>query len=309
MSQHNSDALRKYQVILQDGSAVGVSSVIPAHRFVKRGTPAAMVFERLPIGDSVSYFLASNGDSVVGVTEYDSTLQSSVGYGSGGFSILTSGLVYVEVGSTVNTGDQVQSDSLGRAVPVTGNGYVAGVAYKGAGIAGQIIPVLLTNFAASTAVTIPAVTTADNGKLLQVVSGAWTKATFTGLPTVTTADNGKVLTVTSGAWAATAPTVSTSTISVTYNNSLAGPTVTGNSARGSVSWNTGGFAISGVTINHTPNLSYAATPIVTITPLNATTANALPYVSYSGVSAFILSFAGSSTSTGVNLSYNYTAVA
>ena len=50
---------------------------------------------------------------------------------------------------------------------------------------------------------IPSVTSSDNGKTLQVVSGAWAAATPTGgLPSVTSADNGKVLRVVDGAWAA-----------------------------------------------------------------------------------------------------------
>jgi hypothetical protein len=54
---------------------------------------------------------------------------------------------------------------------------------------------------------LPAVTTSDNGKTLQVTNGAWTVVTPSGgLPSVTTADNGKILRVVEGAWtAATVP--------------------------------------------------------------------------------------------------------
>lgn len=54
---------------------------------------------------------------------------------------------------------------------------------------------------------LPAVTSSDNGKVLKVVSGAWTKAAETKeLPTVTTSDAGNVLTVnSSGKWAKAAP--------------------------------------------------------------------------------------------------------
>lgn len=49
---------------------------------------------------------------------------------------------------------------------------------------------------------LPAVTTDDNGKLLTVVEGAWSKADATKeLPVVTTDDAGKVLKVNAeGAW-------------------------------------------------------------------------------------------------------------
>lgn len=50
---------------------------------------------------------------------------------------------------------------------------------------------------------LPVVTSTDNGKILQVASGAWSAQTMpTELPSVTSSDNGKVLTVVSGAWAA-----------------------------------------------------------------------------------------------------------
>lgn len=53
---------------------------------------------------------------------------------------------------------------------------------------------------------LPDVTTIDNGKILQVVDGAWTaveeEAAEDELPTVTTEDNGKFLRVTDGVWAA-----------------------------------------------------------------------------------------------------------
>lgn len=54
---------------------------------------------------------------------------------------------------------------------------------------------------------LPSTTSADNGKVLKVVNGAWAKGTdntgsgSSGLPSVTASDNGKVLKVVSGAWA------------------------------------------------------------------------------------------------------------
>ena len=53
------------------------------------------------------------------------------------------------------------------------------------------------------AVELPAVTSADNGDVLTVVSGAWAKADIPSqLPAVTGADNGKLLGVSSGVWSA-----------------------------------------------------------------------------------------------------------
>jgi len=67
-----------------------------------------------------------------------------------------------------------------------------------------IIPEMLTaisTVAAAAASELPAVKTADNGKLLTVVSGKWAKADApTELPAVTGDDNDKVLTVVNGAW-------------------------------------------------------------------------------------------------------------
>lgn len=50
--------------------------------------------------------------------------------------------------------------------------------------------------------SLPAVTAADNGKVLGVVNGAWAKMEIPEeLPTVTATDNGKVLKVAEGKWA------------------------------------------------------------------------------------------------------------
>lgn len=50
--------------------------------------------------------------------------------------------------------------------------------------------------------TLPKTTTTDNGKVLTVKGGKWTKAAPGGLPSVTAKDNGKVLMVVDGKWAA-----------------------------------------------------------------------------------------------------------
>lgn len=53
---------------------------------------------------------------------------------------------------------------------------------------------------------LPEVTNADNGDVLTVVSGKWSKATPAAeLPEVTAADDGDVLTVVSGEWGKAAP--------------------------------------------------------------------------------------------------------
>lgn len=59
----------------------------------------------------------------------------------------------------------------------------------------------LTEVAAAAASELPAVKSADNGKVLTVVSGKWAKADApTELPAVSGTDNGKLLGVSSGAW-------------------------------------------------------------------------------------------------------------
>lgn len=59
----------------------------------------------------------------------------------------------------------------------------------------------LTEVAAAAASELPAVKSADNGKVLTVVSGKWAKADApTELPSVSGTDNGKLLGVSSGKW-------------------------------------------------------------------------------------------------------------
>ena len=77
---------------------------------------------------------------------------------------------------------------------------------------------------------LPAVTAADNGDVLTVVSGEWAKAAApSGLPEVTSSNNGQVLTVVNGEWAAAntkdAPVAEIS-YTATYNAKLTNPTFT-----------------------------------------------------------------------------------
>lgn len=63
----------------------------------------------------------------------------------------------------------------------------------------------ITQKAAGAGIELPAVGKSDNGDVLTVVNGAWSKADApTELPTVTADDNGKVLKVVDGAWAVAA---------------------------------------------------------------------------------------------------------
>lgn len=48
---------------------------------------------------------------------------------------------------------------------------------------------------------LPAVTAADNGKVLMVQNGAWVAASIDELPEVTVEDNGKILKVVNAQWA------------------------------------------------------------------------------------------------------------
>lgn len=66
----------------------------------------------------------------------------------------------------------------------------------------DMINAIATLIASGATAELPKVTNTDNGKLLTVSSGKWTKAAApTELPAVTATDNGKVLKVVDGAWA------------------------------------------------------------------------------------------------------------
>lgn len=69
----------------------------------------------------------------------------------------------------------------------------------------------------------PLVTSADNGKVMKVVNGAWAVGSdnvgSSGLPSVTTSDNGKVLKVVDGVWAKGTDNSGGGGLSVTVNSS------------------------------------------------------------------------------------------
>lgn len=59
--------------------------------------------------------------------------------------------------------------------------------------------------------TLPKASASDNGKVLKVAKGEWSKGSVAELPSVTEADNGKVLKVVDGAWAVASLTEETPT--------------------------------------------------------------------------------------------------
>ena len=65
---------------------------------------------------------------------------------------------------------------------------------------GKVLKVIDGKWAKGTDESLPAVTAEDNGKVLKVANGAWAPGTDESLPTVTAEDNGKVLKVANGAW-------------------------------------------------------------------------------------------------------------
>lgn len=65
--------------------------------------------------------------------------------------------------------------------------------------AGKILSDLADNFPDISG-NLPSVTSADNGKALLVINGAWGKGVIAVLPAVTSADDGKILKVEKGAW-------------------------------------------------------------------------------------------------------------
>lgn len=76
-------------------------------------------------------------------------------------------------------------------------------------------------------VNLPAVTSDDNGDVLTVVEGNWSKADIPSqLPTVTATDNGDVLTVVEGAWAKATPSGGGGCLYVTFSTEDEGTTWT-----------------------------------------------------------------------------------
>ena len=67
--------------------------------------------------------------------------------------------------------------------------------------------------------TLPAVTSSNNGQILQVSNGAWAVGVApSGLPSITSSDNGKILQVSSGTWAAATLSVPTKVSDLTNDS-------------------------------------------------------------------------------------------
>lgn len=67
---------------------------------------------------------------------------------------------------------------------------------------------------------LPDVTTEDNGKVLKVIEGEWSKGIDESLPDVTAADNGKVLKVANGEWEVGEETKELPTVTASDNNKV-----------------------------------------------------------------------------------------
>ena len=95
----------------------------------------------------------------------------------------------------VGNGTSSTSCSNAHTLDWNGNAWFAGDVYVG-GTSQDDAKKLCTADDA-----MPAVTSADNGKMLVVEGGTWAVKAFTELPAVTQEDNGKVFMVTNGQWA------------------------------------------------------------------------------------------------------------
>ncbi len=106
------------------------------------------------------------------------------------------------------------------------------VAFGGAGSAAAIpgtrIDALIGRLAevirTGSLAVLPNVTGTDNGKVLKVIGGAWSKGDDTGsvLPTVSDSDNGKLLGVAEGAWTAVSAPVELPGVTADDNGKLLG---------------------------------------------------------------------------------------
>ena len=88
-----------------------------------------------------------------------------------------------------------------------------------------LIPDMIKHIAAlissGGATVLPHVSSADNGKVLTVVNGAWAVATPAAeLPTVTSSNNGEILTVSGGNWVSAAPASQLPTVTATENGEV-----------------------------------------------------------------------------------------
>ena len=88
-----------------------------------------------------------------------------------------------------------------------------------------LIPDMIKHIAAlissGGATVLPHVSSADNGKVLTVVNGAWAVATPAAeLPTVTSSNNGEILTVSGGNWVSAVPASQLPTVTATDNGDV-----------------------------------------------------------------------------------------
>lgn len=71
------------------------------------------------------------------------------------------------------------------------------------------------------ATVLPHVSSADNGKVLTVVNGAWAVAAPAAeLPTVTSSNNGEILTVSGGNWVSAVPASQLPAVTATENGEV-----------------------------------------------------------------------------------------
>ena len=126
---------------------------------------------------------------------------------------LSNGVVSIKYSSTGGGGSYLPGDSVQVRIEsiITARDEFDSVAFSGS----------YNDLTDKPSGSLPAVTGSDNGDVLTVVGGAWSKADPpTELPTVSATDNGDVLTVVSGAWAKADPPSGLPTVSATDNGDV-----------------------------------------------------------------------------------------